>query len=469
MLALCLAFRPHPTKRFSTLDPIMISGAKKTHPSALHRVAFGRIVEQMLGFVKESFLIMLFFTLLTGLILYKVIFIMNISAISSVWTAYGIIASIFLVSRIPYSYLHQDDHDGTYVEELYPSVSIVIAAKNEEEGIFKTITTCIESDYPNNIECIVINDGSTDGTEQEIKRAQLFFREKRVRLISFEENRGKREAMAAGIQSAQNEIVVFVDSDSFLAPKALKHIAEHFIADESIGAVSGNTKVENINENLLTRMQSIQYAVSFDIYKASESVHSSVTCCPGCFSAYRRSALLQLVDAWKNHAFFGSKSTFGDDRGLTNFILQKWNIVYCQKALATTTVPEKFSIYWRQQMRWKKSWIREGIFASTFMWKKRHPFASLAFYIHFSFPIVGPILVGTVLATSIITKNPSLFLIFISGFLLLGAVFALFVRVYHKADNWMIMPLYSFLFVTIFIWQMPIALLKLRDTSWGTR
>lgn len=275
--------------------------------------------------------------------------------------------------------------------------------------------------------------------------------------------------MAVGINEAQHEIIVFVDSDSFLAPDALRHITEHFLANERIGAVSGNTKVENVNANTLTRMQSIQYAVSFDIYKASESVHQSVTCCPGCFSAYRKAAIKPLVQAWKEHEFFGSKSTFGDDRGLTNFVLQSWSIVYCQKAMATTVVPEKFSVYWRQQLRWKKSWIREGVFASTFMWKKRHPLASFAFYTNFSFPIVGPILAGSVLAHSITTHNPLLFMVFMFGFLLLGTVFALFVRVYHGLENWYYMPLVSLFFVSVFIWQMPWALITLRKTHWGTR
>ncbi|MEJ0002220.1 MAG: glycosyltransferase [bacterium] len=217
-------------------------------------------------------------------------------------------------------------------------------------------------------------------------------------------------------------------------------------------------------------MQSIQYAVSFDVYKASESVHQSVTCCPGCFSAYRKSAVEPLVEAWREHKFFGSKSTFGDDRGLTNYVLRKsWDIVYCQAAQATTTVPEKFKTYLKQQLRWKKSWIREGAFAGLFMWKKRHPLASFAFYVNFSFPIVGPILAAVILARSIITHNPVLFLVFMCGFLLLGTVFALFVRVYHGLENWMYMPLFSFLFVTVFLWQMPYALFTLKKTGWGTR
>lgn len=417
---------------------------------------------------KEFFLLICFLSLVTGLILYKVVFIANMPHKPSFWTVYGLIATAFLVSRIPYAYLHKDDHRKKYANEDYPNVSVIIAAKNEEDGIYDTIKTCVHSKYPSEIECIVIDDGSTDNTSSETERAIRDFGSN-VKLIKFEVNKGKREAMAVGINESKNEIIVFVDSDSFLAPDAMRHITEHFLSDKKVGAVSGNTKVKNANTNLLTRMQSIQYAVSFDIYKASESVHSAVTCCPGCFSAYRRSAIQPLAHIWKEHSFFGSKSTFGDDRGLTNYVLQDWSIVYCEKSKATTVAPEKFSVYMRQQLRWKKSWIREGLFAAKFMWKKTHPLASAAFYINFSFPILGPILAGTVLWRSITTYNPMIFILFMGGFLLLGTVFALFARVYYKAENWLYMPFFSFLFITFFIWQMPYALFTLRKTGWGTR
>lgn len=417
----------------------------------------------------KFFLLLVFLSLVTGLVFYKVVFISSIFFLPSFWTIYGIFATIFLISLLPYAYLYKDEHNEVYNDSSYPNISIIIAAKNEEDGIFRTIATCVESDYPGKIECIVIDDGSTDNTKNEIIRAQKFYVDGGVRLISFPVNKGKREAMALGISEALHEIIVFVDSDSFVLPRALRHISEHFLANEKIGAVSGNTKVENANTNFLTRMQSIHYTVSFDMYKASESVHSSVTCCPGCFSAYRKSAVLPLVDVWKTHKFMGTKSTFGDDRGLTNFVMKGWDIVYCEKARATTVVPDKFSVYVKQQLRWKKSWIREGLFASTFMWKKRHPMASFAFYINFSFPILGPVLAGSVLIQSIVTHDPTLFIFFTFGFLLLGIVFALFVRVYLNAEHWLYMPMFSMFFILVFIWQMPYALLTLNRTHWGTR
>lgn len=418
--------------------------------------------------IKSMLLFLMLLIIISILVLYKVVFIANMSFKFSFWPFYSLITAIYLVSRIPYAYLYKDDHRKRYADSEYPNVSVVIAAKNEEAGIYKTIRTCVESVYAGKIECIVIDDGSTDGTRNEVIRAQNFYGEK-IKLISFSQNQGKREAMTAGINEALHEIIIFVDSDSFLTSHAIQHITEHFLASERVGAVSGNTKVQNINKNLLTKLQSILYAVSFDVYKASESVHRSVTCCPGCFSAYRKSIIQPLLEQWKNGTFLGTKSTFGDDRALTNMVLQNWDVVYCEKAKATTTVPEKFKVYWRQQLRWKKSWVREGFFAGSFIWKKKHPFASFAFYTSLSFCIVGPILASLVIINSIKLHNPLLLVIFLSGFILLGLVFALFVRVYRQAKNWMYMPVVSFLFVSCFMWQMLYALITLRKTHWGTR
>ena len=102
------------------------------------------------------------------------------------------------------------------------------------------------------------------------------------------------------------------------------------------------------------------------------------------------------------------------------------------------------------------------------MWRK-HPLASLGFYINFSFPIFGPILAAKVFVWSVIARNFLLFLVFMLGFVLVGVVFALFVRIYRDAKDWLHMPLFSILFVSALIWQMPYALITLRRGHWGTR
>ena len=82
---------------------------------------------------------------------------------------------------------------------------------------------------------------------------------------------------------------------------------------------------------------------------------------------------------------------------------------------------------------------------------------------------MGPILAGFVLYKSINTGNPLLFLLFITGFVILGLIFSLFIRIYLDEEDWLYMPFVSVLFIFVFMWQMPWALLTLRKTHWGTR
>jgi hyaluronan synthase len=383
------------------------------------------------------------------------------------------LAGVFLISRLPLSFIHDDADVHSHEidkksgdEYKYPDVSIVIAAKDEGVSIYKTIEACMKSKYSGNIECIAVDDGSTDETFSEMQRASKTWVGK-VKAISLGVNKGKREAMSEGILQSKNEILVFVDSDSFLNPIALRTLVHHFI-DKKVGAVSGNTGVANHGVNTLTKMQSIRYAISYDIFKSSESLFGVVTCCPGCFSAYRREAILPVLSRWRNQMFMGTRSTFGDDRSLTNFVLRHWKIVYCESAKAVTIVPEKYMKFLKQQLRWKKSWVREGFVSSSFMWKK-HPIAALSFYINLILPTAGPIVVGWVIYMTIFHYNPLFLFAFLFGVITMGSLFGAFLYIIQREKYWFYMPLFSIFYTVIMIWQMPYAILTLKKTHWGTR
>src|SRR6185369_7867438 len=116
-----------------------------------------------------------------------------------------------------------------------------------------------------------------------------------------------------------------------------------------------------------TGLQEVRYFVSFQLLKSSESLFSCVTCCPGCLSAYRRSCVMKVLQAWLHQRFLGAPATFGDDRSLTNFILRTHRVIYNENAVCATIVPETWKKYMTQQVRWKKSWLRETMIAGRFM------------------------------------------------------------------------------------------------------
>src|SRR5207249_102992 len=108
---------------------------------------------------------------------------------------------------------------------LEPTVSIIVTAYNEEDAIFRTIECCGEVDYPGaKLQVVIVDDGSTDGTGCELERAKKLWPD--LAIVRFEQNRGKREAMAAGARIARGDVLVYVDSDSFLRRDAVREIVQ---------------------------------------------------------------------------------------------------------------------------------------------------------------------------------------------------------------------------------------------------
>lgn len=288
---------------------------------------------------------------------------------------YSIIAAVFLLSRYLFGALYRAVPINP---EFTPGVTIIIPCFNEEKWIERTILSSVNQDYPvDRLEVIVVDDCSNDNSLEVIKKtverlhieAERFKTKERVKYIAQERNLGKRAALTRGVQMAKHELLVFVDSDSFLDPFAIRNLVQPF-QDPKMGGVSGRTDVANAYTNSLTKMQSVRYYIAFRIMKAAESYFDTVTCLSGPLSCYRKDIVLENMEDWLNQKFLGYKATFGDDRSLTNFVLKNYRTSYQDTAICSTIVPNTHSQFLKQQMRWKRSWLRESIVASKYMWKK---------------------------------------------------------------------------------------------------
>lgn len=351
-----------------------------------------------------------------------------------------------------------------YVEGYTPSVSVVISARNEEAAIEATIDSCFASDYPpDKLEVIAVDDGSTDGTPQAIARAQKKWPKLKARSIP---PSGKRDGMATGVRLAAGELVIFVDSDTFLFPDAVRQLVSGF-QDRSVGAVAGNTEVANARVNTLTGLQDVRYHLSFRLMKASESVFGCVSCCPGCLSAYRREYLVDVLDEWLAQRFLGAKATFGDDRSLTNYIWRNYQVLYNERAVCSTLVPETWQRYMKQQVRWKKSWLRETLIAARFAWKK-HPIGAISFYVAAVCSLASPLMVLRAVVHSFVQPDAVLLYYFV-GLLLLGLSQCLFVYLFRPSTNWVLGMLLVAAQVVLMGPQTYYAMLTMRKNHWGTR
>lgn len=385
---------------------------------------------------------------------------------------YSIIAAVFLLSRYVFGFLYRPmELDMDYT----PGVSIIIPCFNEEEWIQRTILSCINQDYPiDKLEVIIVDDKSDDKSVEKIdeivekikREAERFKTKSRIKYFVQEENKGKRDALVRGVVEAKHELVVFVDSDSFLDPYAIRNLVQPF-KDPKMGGVSGRTDVANTYTNGLTKMQSVRYYIAFRIMKAAEAYFDSVTCLSGPLSCYKRQIVLDNMDEWLNQSFLGQKATFGDDRAMTNFVLKNHRTSYQDTAVCSTIVPNKYKVFLKQQMRWKRSWLRESIMAGTFMWKKE-PFMAVLFYIGVIVPIAAPIVVAYNLIYVPIFHNvfPTTFLVGILMMSLLMSVAQMFLR---KSSTWIFGMLFCLYYEAVLLWQMPIAWVTFWKSTWGTR
>lgn len=374
---------------------------------------------------------------------------------------YSILISTYILSRFALSHLYAAPHDRGY----RPSVSVVIACKNEEESIGRTIDCIFQSDYPTDkLEVIAVNDGSTDGTLEAMRQAEEHY--ENLTVIDFGRNLGKRHGMAAGARTARGEILVYVDSDSFVRRDTIAQIVQDFSRRE-VGGVCGHAYVSNARKNLLTKMQDVRYYVAFRVVKAAESLFGTVACCSGCLAAYRRQYVMEILDEWLGQKFLGTVATFGDDRSLTNHMLRRYRVVYNANAVCSTIVPERYRQFFKQQLRWKKSWVRETFIASKFMWR-RHPFAAFFFYLGAVFPVISPFVAFNALVVPLM-RSGTISYLYIYGATLMAALYGLYYLARCRSRIWVYGIAFSFFYMFVLVWQTYYALLTVRRNHWGTR
>lgn len=383
---------------------------------------------------------------------------------------YSLLVSFYAFIRFGLSYLYAPD-DAKFDYSYLPTVTIAIPAKNEEGAIFQTIVQTAKSDYPAELlRIILVNDGSTDNTLSEMRRAKAEVAKYGIAatVVNWKKNRGKRAAMAEAVNRSQSEIILFVDSDSYIDSSAIRELVKYFPLDEKIGGVTAHTLVSNSSQRLLPRLQALHYFISYKVYKSTESLFGTVTCCPGCCSAYRLDYLRKNISEWSEEKFLGVRCTFGDDRSVTNYLLKHgYKTVFSPAAIAFTEVPEKLKHFLKQQLRWKKSWARESLLASKFFWKK-NPIMALIFYLGLFLTYIAPLIVFRALVFYPLTLGVFAYS-YLLGLLLTSVFLSLYYRIYTGADRWYVGLIYSFFYSFLLGWQLVYAVITIRNQSWGTR
>ena len=227
-----------------------------------------------------------------------------------------------------------------------PGISILVAAYNEAANIATTIESIAKQNYPGPLQVIVINDGSTDTTAQQLAKLDYPWLE----VLNLAHNGGKAHALNLGLAQAKWGLTITVDGDSYLYHDALSNLVRRYLSDPpNTRAVAGEVLVRNSRKNLVTEVQEWDYFHGIAAVKRLQSLYQGTLVAQGAFSVYD-TALLRELGGWP--------ASVGEDIVLTWNILDRgYRVGYAENACLFTNAPDTWRQFIRQRQRWSRGLV----------------------------------------------------------------------------------------------------------------
>jgi len=229
-----------------------------------------------------------------------------------------------------------------------PTVSIIVAARNEEEHIEQCLASLMRLEYPRDkIEIIVVDDRSTDRTPEIIRKFSEQHDSVKTVTAQLERGnlRGKMNAVALGISLSHGEILMFTDADCSVPPGWIHETVQSF--DAETGIVGGFTLLEATG--VFGGMQALDWIYLFSLASGTAGLRIPLTAIGNNLSV-RRSA----YDATGGYEVIPFSVT--EDYALVQSILQKTNYVLRFPVNPLAAVASKPCRGWRELYRQKQRW-----------------------------------------------------------------------------------------------------------------
>lgn len=222
-------------------------------------------------------------------------------------------------------------------------VSVVVPAYNEARTIRVAVETLLESSWPG-LEVIVVDDGSSDGTADQV---QALADEGRIRLLR-QANGGKARALNAGIAAATGEVVIYTDADSLFLRDTVALLVRWF-SEPSIDAVCGNDAPLRAG-TALQKLLVVTTHIGTGYVRRALSVIGCLPIISGNLGAIRRRVLDELG---------GFEPIWGEDLELTwRLQLGGKRIIFDPEPMVLADCPASFDALWRQRVRWVRSYLK---------------------------------------------------------------------------------------------------------------
>ena len=163
-------------------------------------------------------------------------------------------------------------------KEIFPSVSIIIAARNEADKIRQKIDHTLALDYPSvQREILVASDASDDATDEIVKE----YAARGIQLVRAPQRKGKEHVQGLAVSLAKGDILVFTDAATLLEPDALRRLVANF-ADPTVGAVSTEDLIVDAHGNPTAEGLYVKYEMW--VRRLEGRFHSLVGLSGSCFA-----------------------------------------------------------------------------------------------------------------------------------------------------------------------------------------
>jgi hyaluronan synthase len=348
-----------------------------------------------------------------------------------------------------------------------------------------------------------------------------------LHIIHLSKTVGKKKAIEMATDIAKGEMYVFMDSDCNMANDAVENAVKIFLSDRKIGAITAHGRVRDAeNGNALKKLQDVWYDGQFRIIKGMESSFSSLTCCSGAFTAFRRKAIQPYIHAWAHDRFLGREFKFATDRRLTAYVLganppppdmksgndepqktdaysymsliylsmlstgkddfesmkrssdpnvtvedksrYRWRLKYSPHVRVYIGPPETFAALIRQQIRWRKSFIR-SIFSTGQVYWRRPFFAALLYYLQLALKLIRPyIVIKSLLLLPLLSSDYYTGIFYVVSIIFTGMIYGIDFRLRNpgSGSRWLYRPLMTVLSTFVFSWLLLYAAVNIRRPLW---
>jgi len=232
----------------------------------------------------------------------------------------------------------------------HPSVTIAVPAYNGGARVLRTLESIKALAYPaEQLQTIVVNDGSTDNTAFVVQEFMRNNPHMRVKLVQHSHNKGKGAALNTALEQTTSEFFACMDCDSRVEPDALQKILLAF-DDAKVAAVIPTVKVDQPH-NGFEYLQRVEYVLS-NLVRQLLATMGTLFLTHGVLSVFRVPALREVG------GFDADKNNITEDLEIAMRLRKHHYITaMASDAIGYTHVPQTFNALWRQRIRWFRGFL----------------------------------------------------------------------------------------------------------------